>query len=111
MKITLTLILILSTSQLFSQISRVIGNYPWRPHPTKQRYRSVEVVEDLDWGFEAAAHLLRRGGFSAPPEEIGRIVGKGFSNALEELFEQDKVDDSEMEDGLAEKKFTTNPTK
>ena len=103
MKITLTLIFILSTSQLFSQISRVVGSYPWRPHPTKQRHRNVEVVENLDWGFEAAAHLLRRGGFSAPPEEIGRIVGKGFPDALEELFKQDEVDDSEMEAGLAEK--------
>ncbi len=57
------------------------------------------------WDIMAAAHLMRRAGFSAPPRELERLVSLGFSATLDDLLNFETVDDSEMEDGLADREF------
>ncbi len=94
-RITLILTVSLFCSQLWAQVGR--GGSGWR-YPG--RYTGAEQIEALEWGTGAAAHLMRRGGFSAPPEEIGRLVGLGFEPALDELLDYEAIDDSEMEAGL-----------
>ncbi|MDA2933985.1 DUF1800 domain-containing protein [Acidobacteria bacterium AH-259-D05] len=57
------------------------------------------------WDSTTAAHLMRRAGFSASPEELDRWVQKGFEATLNELLNYEEVDDTEMEEGLAEKNY------
>ncbi len=57
------------------------------------------------WDTRMAAHLIRRAGFSAPPEELDRLVEIGFEATLNGLLNYEEVDDSEMEEGLAEKSY------
>ncbi len=59
----------------------------------------------VSWDSRTAAHLIRRAGFSAPPEELDRLVEIGFEATLNELLNYEGVDDSEMEKGLAEKNY------
>ena len=94
-RITFILTLSLFCSQLSAQVGR--GGSGWR-YPG--RYTGAEKIQALEWGTGAAAHLIRRGGFSAPPEEIGRLVGQGFEATLNELLDYEAIDDSEMEAGL-----------
>ena len=94
-RITFILTLSLFCSQLSAQVGR--GGSGWR-YPG--RYTGAEKIQALEWGTQAAAHLMRRGGFSAPPEEIGRLVGQGFETSLNELMDWEAIDDSEMEAGL-----------
>ncbi len=93
---THTHILLLFSYPLSAQV-------PWgtRDWSYPERYRGVDQIQPLEWGTGAAAHLLRRGGFSAPPEEVGRVVGQGLEATLEEMFDHQAMDDSEMEKGLA----------
>ena len=94
-RITFILTLSLFCSQLAAQVGR--GGSGWR-YPG--RYTGAEKIQALEWGTQAAAHLMRRGGFSAPPEEIGRLVGQGFETSLNELMDWEAIDDSQMEAGL-----------
>ena len=94
-RITFILTVFLCCSQLSAQVGR--GGGSWR-YPG--RYTSAEKISSLEWGTGAAAHLMRRGGFSAPPEEIGRLVGQGFEVTLSELLDYEAMDDSQMEAGL-----------
>ena len=91
-RITFILTVFLCCSQLSAQVGR--GGGSWR-YPG--RYTSAEKISSLEWGTGAAAHLMRRGGFSAPPEEVGRLVGQGFEATLSELLDYEAMDDSEME--------------
>jgi len=101
-RITLILTASLFCSQLSAQVGR--GGSGWR-YPG--RYTGAEQIQALEWGTGAAAHLVRRGGFSASPEEIGRLVGQGFEATLDELLDYEAMDDSEMEAGLeAARAFT-----
>ena len=54
------------------------------------------------WDSRTAAHLMRRAGFSASPEELGRWVEIGFEATLDELLNHGEVDDTVMEEALAE---------
>ncbi len=94
-RITFILTVFLFFSQLSAQVGR--GGGSWR-YPG--RYTGGEKIQSLQWGTGAAAHLMRCGGFSAPPEEIGRLVGQGFEATLSELLDYEAVDDSQMEAGL-----------
>nr|BAL54693.1 hypothetical conserved protein [uncultured Acetothermia bacterium]BAL58321.1 hypothetical conserved protein [Candidatus Acetothermum autotrophicum] len=53
-------------------------------------------------GFDrdAAAHLLRRAGFSGTSEEIERLVTLGREGAVDYLLNYEQIDDSAMERGL-----------
>lgn len=77
------------------------GRGAWRlpDRPVQERPKS------LDWGIEAAAHLMRRAGFSASPDELIRVVDQGFETTLDELIEYQSVDDSSMEQALAERNY------
>ena len=66
----------------------------WR-YPS--RYRGVPRATPLQWGHPAAAHLMRRAGFSAAPRDLSRIVEQGLDATLDELLDFESVDDSEME--------------
>ena len=59
----------------------------------------------VPWDSTTAAHLMRRAGFSASPEELDQLVEIGFEATLNELLNYEEVDDSEMEEGLAEKNY------
>ncbi|MDB6169344.1 MAG: hypothetical protein JWM88_2208 [Verrucomicrobia bacterium] len=45
-----------------------------------------EPLPAAEWDAEAAAHLLRRTGWSAPPAEVARARDEGLSRTLERLF-------------------------
>ena len=94
-RILFILTVFLFCSQLSAQVGR--GGGSWR-YPG--RYTGGEKIQSLEWGTGAAAHLMRRGGFSASPEEIGRLVSQGFEASLNELLDYEAIDDSEMEAGL-----------
>jgi hypothetical protein len=53
-----------------------------------------------EWDTQTAAHLLRRAGFSAPPDEVERFVEQGFEASLQEVLNPELIDDSAMEAGL-----------
>ena len=57
------------------------------------------------WDTRTAAHLMRRAGFSATPEELDRLVAIGFEATLDELLNYEAVDDTEMEEGLQEQDY------
>ncbi|HSR69486.1 MAG TPA: DUF1800 domain-containing protein [Acidobacteriota bacterium] len=57
------------------------------------------------WDRANAAHLMRRAGFSASPQEIDRMVSQGFIATLDELLEYETVDDSAMEEALAARDY------
>ncbi len=57
------------------------------------------------WDTRTAAHLMRRAGFSATPEELDRLVDIGFEATLDELLNYEAVDDTEMEEGLLEQDY------
>ena len=59
----------------------------------------------LEWGHPAAAHLMRRAGFSTAPRDLGKIVEQGRETALDQLLDFETVDDSEMETALALEDF------
>ena len=42
--------------------------------------------KDNPWDARAAAHLLRRAGFRAPPAETDRAVKQGLDATVKELF-------------------------
>lgn len=60
---------------------------------------SVET-EAAQFDREAAAHLLRRAGFSGTLEEIDRLTVLGREEAVDHLLNYEQVDDSTMEKGL-----------
>src|SRR5713226_2126448 len=45
------------------------------------------------WDRAKAAHLLGRAGFGGTPEEVTRLAGMRFGDALDELLEYDRVPD------------------
>jgi uncharacterized protein (DUF1800 family) len=47
--------------------------------------------------FSEAAHLLRRAGFSGPPEEINPLVTLGREGAVNYLLDYERVDNQEMD--------------
>ncbi len=49
---------------------------------------------------EAAAHLLRRAGFSGTLEEMDRLTALGREGAVDYLLNYEQIDDSAMERGL-----------
>lgn len=85
-----------------SAAAQAPGRGGWRvsPRPTP----SAEP-EALPWGVSAAAHLMRRAGFSASREELDRIVKQGFEATLDELLHPETVDDREMEAGLEARNY------
>ena len=54
------------------------------------------------WDSTTAAHLMRRAGFSASPEDLNRWVEIGFEATLDELLNYEEVDDTAMEEALAD---------
>ena len=74
----------------------------WR-YPS--RYPGGPTLTSLPWGHPAAAHLMRRAGFSAPLRGLERIVEQGLEATLDELLDFENVDDSEMETALALEDF------
>ena len=58
------------------------------------------------WDSRTVGHLMRRAGFSASPEELDRFVEMGFEATLDELLNYEAVNDTEMEEGLAEKNYS-----
>jgi uncharacterized protein (DUF1800 family) len=62
--------------------------------------------KDGPWDDRVAAHLLRRSGFGAAPDEIRQTVQKGLDAAVEDLF----ADDKEQEDEFQETFKRTNGT-
>ncbi len=61
--------------------------------------------EPLAWGLPAAAHLMRRAGFSGSLEAVDGVANGGFEAALDLLIDYEKVDDSAMEAALAAKAY------
>lgn len=59
----------------------------------------------VSWDSKWTSHLMRRAGFSAPPEELDRLVEIGFEATLDELLNYQGIDDVEMEEGLAEEDY------
>jgi uncharacterized protein (DUF1800 family) len=59
--------------------------------------------------FDAAAHLLRRMGFGAPPEEIETLAARGREGAVDYLINYNQLDNAAL-DGLIQRSFNfTNP--
>ena len=56
----------------------------------------------VSWDSRMAAHLMRRAGFSASPQELDRLVEIGFEATLDKLLNYEEVDDGEMEEALDE---------
>jgi uncharacterized protein (DUF1800 family) len=54
--------------------------------------------QDGPWDAHAAAHLLRRVGFGATPEEIQQTVKKGLETTVEDLFADDREQEAEFQD-------------
>ena len=59
----------------------------------------------VSWDSRMAAHLMRRAGFSASPQELDRLVEIGFEATLDELLNYEEVDDGEMEEALDEENY------
>ncbi len=99
-KLSIFLFCFLLTAPLVLPQARERGswNYPVRDQSEK--------VIPLEWGLPAAAHLMRRAGFSASPEELQRIVDEGFEATLNELLDYEAVDNSAMEEGLAARGYS-----
>ena len=76
--------------------AQVVRNSGWMRRPIRN-----PSPEPLEWGLEAAAHLMRRAGFSASPEELNQIVQQGLEATLDQLIDFEQVDDSAMELSLA----------
>ncbi len=62
-------------------------------------------VEPLEWGIPAAAHLMRRAGFSADLDELYRIRAQGYSATLDELIDYQNVDNSALEARLEARNY------
>ncbi len=77
------------------------GRGGWRVPP-----RLGQQPEPLPWGLPAAAHLMRRAGFSAPPSQLQEVAEKGFEATLDALLDPQSVDDSAMEAALAARNYT-----
>jgi uncharacterized protein (DUF1800 family) len=45
-----------------------------------------QPLPQSEWNAEAAAHLLRRAGWSAKPDEVDRAVSEGLPKTLDRLF-------------------------
>ncbi|HEY7327823.1 MAG TPA: DUF1800 domain-containing protein [Gemmataceae bacterium] len=54
--------------------------------------------QDGPWDAHTAAHLLRRVGFGATPEEIQQTVKKGFETTVEDLFADDREQEAAFQD-------------
>ncbi|MFQ5741413.1 MAG: DUF1800 family protein [Acidobacteriota bacterium] len=87
----------LLTASLAGQVARGGWKLPRAPAPAEPK--------PLDWGPQAAAHLMRRAGFGASPKTQQRIMEQGLEASLDELLNFESVDDSEMETGLAAKAY------
>ncbi len=72
------------------------GRGPWRLPGRRGEPDAIPLA----WGPRAAAHLMRRAGFSASPKEVRRIVEQGFDQTLQELLHPEMVDDSAAEADL-----------
>ncbi len=81
---------------------QVPGRGGWR---LPERPAVEEGPEPLEWGVPAAAHLLRRAGFSAGLDELDRVVRQGFDATVDELVDFEAVDDSAMEAALDAKGY------
>ncbi len=97
MKRTILLLAILSS------VAALSAQNPGRTWKLPQR--GPERVQPLAWGIPAAAHLMRRAGFSASLEELDRMVQQGYPATLDELIDFEGVDDSAMERALADKQY------
>jgi uncharacterized protein (DUF1800 family) len=53
--------------------------------------------KDGPWDAAAAAHLLRRAGFGAAPEEVERAVKQGLDAAAAALFDEDRGQEAEFQ--------------
>ena len=76
--------------------AQVVRNPGWQRRPIRD-----SNPESLEWGLEAAAHLMRRAGFSASPAELSQIVEQGLETTLDQLINFEQVDDSALELSLA----------
>ena len=97
-------------------LSLIVQGILWGQSPAVERPElkqvPAETLPDLylcppcgPWDARTAAHLMRRAGFSATHDGMGRLVDIGFEATLEELLNYEAVDDSEMEEGLEERNY------
>jgi len=80
--------------------AQVVRNPGWQRRPIRD-----SNPEPLEWGLEAAAHLMRRAGFSASPAELKQIVEQGLETTLDQLIDFEQVDDSMLEQSLAAQNY------
>jgi uncharacterized protein (DUF1800 family) len=59
--------------------------------------------------YDEAAHLLRRAGFGGSPGEIDDLVARGREGAVDYLINHQQIDNSEMENVLAQSFDFSNP--
>ncbi|HVR43977.1 MAG TPA: DUF1800 domain-containing protein [Thermoanaerobaculia bacterium] len=58
-------------------------------------------MASIVWDRRAAAHLYRRAGFGATPEETDRAVDEGMEASVARLVDYESIDDSALEQRLA----------
>jgi uncharacterized protein (DUF1800 family) len=63
----------------------------------------------IAWNEQNAAHLLRRAGFGGPHEEAQTLVDLGLEGAVDHLINYEQVDDSAMEQALAQQNLLQAP--
>ncbi len=69
---------------------------------------TLSQAQTTQFDQEAAAHLLRRAGFSGTPTEIERLVQMGRERAVHYLLNYEQIDDSAMEQELQQYVLTQN---
>ena len=67
------------------------GKRHFRPSPNQEG-------PAIEWNLKTAAHLMRRAGFSASPEELERLLEQGIETTLNQLLHPELVDDSLVEE-------------
>lgn len=66
-------------------------------------------MSSMAWNEQNAAHLLRRAGFGGLPEEVQTLVDLGLEGAVDHLVNYERIDDSAMEQALAQQNFLQAP--
>ncbi len=62
-------------------------------------------MTSINWNRDAAAHLLRRGGFGGTPSEIDALSAKGLEGAVSSLVDYDSIDLTSYEESLKAKNY------
>ena len=65
----------------------------------KKRFRPArkQASPAIEWNQKNAAHLMRRAGFSASPEELKLLLDQGFETTLDQLLHPESVQDSQVD--------------